>query len=63
MSLVVVVFVCLFSLIQTLRTSDGAPNPVYVSVGHRISLETATQLVTACSVKRVPEPIRQVRLH
>jgi deoxyinosine 3'endonuclease (endonuclease V) len=42
------------------RTSEGAINPVYVSVGHKISLDTAIKLVVACSVKRVPEPVRQV---
>lgn len=48
--------------VQALRTSDDASNPVYVSVGHKVSLETATQLVIACSKKRVPEPVRQVLL-
>ena len=43
-----------------MRTSDAAANPVYVSVGHKISLNTAVELVVACSVKRVPEPVRQV---
>ena len=52
----------LISHMQALRTSDDASNPVYVSVGHKISLETATQLVTACSRKRIPEPVRQVCL-
>ena len=46
---------------QAVRTSDDATNPVYVSVGHKISLESAVELVVACSIKRVPEPIRQVR--
>ena len=45
---------------QAVRTSAEATNPVYVSVGHKISLETAVQLVLACSFKRVPEPVRQV---
>lgn len=45
-------------------TSDDkeATNPVYVSVGHKIGLDTAVALVTKCSIYRVPEPIRQVRL-
>ena len=46
--------------LQAVRTSDDATNPVYVSVGHKISLETATRLTVACSRKRVPEPIRMV---
>ena len=33
---------------------------MYVSVGHKISLETAVKLVLECSHKRVPEPVRQV---
>lgn len=41
-----------------LRTRD-ATRPIYVSVGHRIDLETAEQLVLACSGGfRVPEPTR-----
>ena len=44
---------------QAVRTSDDASNPVYVSVGHKIALETAIKLTLACSIKRVPEPIRQ----
>ncbi len=46
--------------LQALKTSDEASNPVYVSVGQKISLETAVKLVISCSMKRVPEPIRQV---
>ena len=45
---------------QAVRTSPDAINPVYVSVGHKISLETAVKLVLSCSIKRVPEPVRQV---
>lgn len=40
-----------------LRTKDKA-EPVYVSVGHRISLRTAVELVLKTSVYRVPEPTR-----
>ncbi|MCW4034795.1 MAG: endonuclease V [Candidatus Bathyarchaeota archaeon] len=37
--------------------------PVYVSVGHRVSLGRAVSLVLGCSPKfRVPEPIRQAHL-
>ncbi|GAB6032637.1 hypothetical protein CHUAL_011516 [Chamberlinius hualienensis] len=42
-----------------LRTGQQAVNPVYVSVGHQISLETASWLVDVCSIHRIPEPIRQ----
>ncbi len=41
-----------------LRTQDGV-RPVYVSVGHRIDLPTATRVVLACAVRfRLPEPTR-----
>lgn len=33
-------------------------NPIFVSCGHRVSLETAVEVVRACSIHRVPEPIR-----
>ncbi|MBI2153662.1 MAG: endonuclease V [Candidatus Rokubacteria bacterium] len=40
-----------------LRTRDGV-HPLYVSVGHRISLPSAIRWVLACSAYGVPEPIR-----
>ena len=41
-----------------LRTRAGV-KPVYVSVGHRVSLETALHYVMACTPRyRIPEPIR-----
>ncbi|HIQ49059.1 MAG TPA: endonuclease V, partial [Aquifex aeolicus] len=39
------------------RTKEKAA-PVYVSVGHRISLKTAIELVLKTSKYRVPEPTR-----
>ena len=39
------------------RTKDNTA-PVYVSVGHRISLKTAIDLVLKTSIYRVPEPTR-----
>ena len=39
------------------RTKDNA-QPIYVSVGHRISLKTSIELVLRTSVYRVPEPTR-----
>ena len=41
------------------RTTDEGTKPVFVSVGHLISLPSAVALVLQCSVHRVPEPIRQ----
>ena len=40
------------------RTRDGV-NPVYVSVGHRLSLAAATEVTLACCTRyRLPEPTR-----
>ncbi|KAI7881666.1 hypothetical protein K492DRAFT_206649 [Lichtheimia hyalospora FSU 10163] len=44
------------------RTTDAAPNPVFVSQGHRVSLDTAIHIVMACSRYRIPEPIRRADL-
>ncbi|MCS6786087.1 MAG: deoxyribonuclease V [Thiobacillaceae bacterium] len=42
-----------------LRTRSGV-RPLYVSVGHRVSLPTAIELVLACAARyRLPEPIRR----
>lgn len=42
-----------------LRTRDGV-NPLYISVGHRVSLETAIRWVMACVTRyRLPETTRQ----
>jgi len=42
-----------------LRTRPGV-KPIYVSVGHRISLETAVAWVMRCTRKyRLPETTRQ----
>jgi len=43
---------------QALKTSKDAKNPVFVSVGHKISLKTAKEVVLRCCKYRVPEPIR-----
>ena len=37
----------------------GRKKPVYVSVGHRISLNTAVQVVECASIFGYPEPLRQ----
>jgi deoxyribonuclease V len=42
-----------------LRTRQGV-RPLYVSIGHRVSLETAIRIVLACTgAYRLPEPTRQ----
>ena len=47
---------------RVLRTKNGS-KPVYVSVGHNISLETATAWVLkVCGPYRLPEPVRQAHL-
>ncbi|XP_063312399.1 endonuclease V isoform X2 [Pelobates fuscus] len=42
-----------------LKSSDKSSKPIYISVGHKISLESAVHLVHSCCRYRVPEPIRQ----
>ncbi|XP_062362149.1 endonuclease V isoform X2 [Cinclus cinclus] len=44
---------------MVLRSYNNSSKPLYVSVGHRVSLGTAVRLVRACCRFRVPEPIRQ----
>ncbi|NXC54786.1 ENDOV Endonuclease, partial [Aleadryas rufinucha] len=44
---------------MALRSCNNSSKPLYVSVGHRVSLGTAVRLVGACCRFRVPEPIRQ----
>jgi deoxyinosine 3'endonuclease (endonuclease V) len=46
-----------------LRTADNAPNPVFVSQGHRVSLGTSIKVVLAtCPKYRIPEPVRAADL-
>jgi deoxyribonuclease V len=47
---------------QIVRTKDGV-KPVFVSVGHKIDLRSAVELVLAtCRGYRIPEPTRQAHL-
>ncbi|XP_076345240.1 endonuclease V-like isoform X3 [Tachypleus tridentatus] len=43
---------------KALKTCKAAKNPVFVSQGHRCSLESAIAVVKLCSIYRVPEPTR-----
>ncbi|XP_062508091.1 endonuclease V-like isoform X2 [Corticium candelabrum] len=43
---------------KAVLSGPGCSNPVYVSVGHRMGLDTAVKLVVACSKYRIPEPVR-----
>jgi len=43
--------------------TKAGTKPLYVSVGHRMSLKRATEIVLACTGKyRIPEPIRRAHL-
>ncbi|KFZ67184.1 Endonuclease V, partial [Podiceps cristatus] len=44
---------------MVLRSYNNSTKPLYISVGHRVCLETAVRLVKACCRYRIPEPIRQ----
>lgn len=41
-----------------LKSTDTVINPVFISVGHKIDLPTAIQVVNLCCKHRIPEPIR-----
>lgn len=42
-----------------LRATDDSVNPIIISIGHKISLESAVKIVSESCFYRVPEPIRQ----
>ncbi|KFW67448.1 Endonuclease V, partial [Pygoscelis adeliae] len=44
---------------MVLRSYNNSSKPLYISVGHRVCLETAVRLVKSCCRYRIPEPIRQ----
>lgn len=41
-----------------LKSCDNAVNPIYVTIGHKISIETARKLVIKTCLFKNPEPIR-----
>ncbi|ESP04802.1 hypothetical protein LOTGIDRAFT_109560, partial [Lottia gigantea] len=48
---------------MALRSLDSTTNPIYISSGHLVCLETAVLLVQACCKYRIPEPVRQADLN
>lgn len=48
--------------VALLNGGKNVANPIFISVGHRVSLESAVHIVKACSKHRVPEPIRMADL-
>ncbi|KAH7847015.1 hypothetical protein Vadar_020812 [Vaccinium darrowii] len=42
-----------------MQSNPGALKPIYISVGHRISLATAVKIARMTCKYRIPEPIRQ----
>lgn len=45
-----------------LKPKDNVSKPIYISIGHRLSLETSIQIIKLCCKFRIPEPIRQADL-
>jgi deoxyinosine 3'endonuclease (endonuclease V) len=41
----------------------GTSKPIFVSVGHKVSLHRAVQVTAALSLARIPEPVRQADLY
>lgn len=41
-----------------MRSTDDVINPIYVSQGHRTSLETSIEIVRTCCKVKIPEPVR-----
>ena len=41
-----------------LKTANNVENPLFVTIGHKISLETAMKIVLETSIYRIPEPVR-----
>jgi deoxyribonuclease V len=46
-------------IIGEVVTTKAGIKPIYVSIGHKISLETAIQIIKHCSKSRIPEPLLQ----
>jgi deoxyinosine 3'endonuclease (endonuclease V) len=50
------------AVVRTTDPAEGNFAPVVVSVGHGVRLDSAVALVKRCTIKRVPEPVRQADL-
>jgi len=46
-------------VIGALVTTKQGAKPIYVSIGHMVSLETAVKIVKHCAKSRIPEPTLQ----
>jgi deoxyribonuclease V len=46
-------------IIGNIVTTKQGAKPIYVSIGHMISLETAIKIVKHCAKNRIPEPLLQ----
>lgn len=51
-----------YTCVQAMRSTQGSIKPIFISIGHMISLQTAIMIVQKTCKFRVPEPIRQVKL-
>ena len=46
-------------IIGAVVTTKQGAKPIYVSIGHMVSLETAVKMVKHCAISRIPEPLLQ----
>ena len=46
-------------IIGAVVTTKQGAKPIYVSIGHMVSLETAVKMVKHCAKSRIPEPLLQ----
>ncbi len=46
-------------IIGAVVTTKQNAKPVFVSIGHMVSLETAIKIVKHCAKNRIPEPLLQ----
>ncbi len=46
-------------VIGAVVTTKQGDKPIYVSIGHMVSLETAIKIVKHCAISRIPEPLLQ----